>query len=130
LTDFLVSTNLTSSGLLPGTTGVEMPRYLFIANYASDGVKGVLSKGGTSRREALEKTVAGLGGRLETFDFAFGADDVYTIADLPDHAAAAALGLTVNADGRASVRTVVLLTPEEIDAATAQHVSYAPPGTT
>lgn len=107
-----------------------MPRYLFIAAYASDGAKGVLSKGGTARRAAVEKTVAGLGGRMETFDFAFGEDDGYTIAELPDNAAAAALGLTVNSDGRTRIRTVVLLTPEEVDAATQQNVTYAAPGTT
>ena len=76
-----------------------MPRYLFIAAYASEGAKGVLSKGGTARRSAIEKSVTELGGRLETFDFAFGGDDVYTIAELPDNAAAAAMALTVNADG-------------------------------
>ncbi len=107
-----------------------MPRYLFIANYASDGVKGVLGQGGTARRSAIEKSVAELGGHLETFDFAFGEDDVYTIAELSDNMAAAALALTVNADGRAKVRTIVLITPEEVDAASHRSVSYAGPGST
>ena len=107
-----------------------MARYLFIANYASEGIKGVRSKGGTARRTAIEKAVADLGGRVDTFDFAFGADDVYTVIELPDTKAAAALALTVNADARTRVRTVCLLSPEEIDAASQQSVSYAPPGTT
>jgi len=107
-----------------------MPRYLFIANYASEGVKGVLAKGGTARRTAIEKAVTDLGGRMESFDFAFGEDDVYTIIDVKDNTAAASLALTVNSDGRTRVRTVVLITPEEIDAAGHQKVSYAPPGTT
>ncbi|HEY7046059.1 MAG TPA: GYD domain-containing protein [Jatrophihabitantaceae bacterium] len=107
-----------------------MPRYLFIASYGSEGAKGVLSKGGTARRSAIEKTVSEMGGRLEAFDFAFGGDDVYATADLPDHAAAAALALTVNADGRTRVKTVVLLTPEEVDAAAQRTVSYTAPGTT
>ena len=107
-----------------------MPRYLFIAAYASEGAKGVLSKGGTARRSAIEKSVTELGGRLETFDFAFGGDDVYTIAELPDNAAAAAMALTVNADGRTRVKTVVLLRPEEVDAAAQLTVSYSAPGTT
>jgi hypothetical protein len=38
-------------------------------------------------------------------------------------------GLAVTAGGGASVRTVVLLTPDEIDAATKKGVKYAPPGT-
>src|SRR5919106_5967863 len=37
----------------------------------------------------------GVGGRLESFDFAFGSDDVFVIADLPDNVTAAAVGLTV-----------------------------------
>ena len=56
------------------------------------------------------------------------ATDVFTVADLPDNAAAAALALNVTAAGGATVRTVVLLTPEEIDAATSQKVQYTPPG--
>lgn len=107
-----------------------MSRYLFIASYGPDGVKGVLAKGGTARRTAIEKAAADLGGQLETFDFAFGDADVYTIIDLPDHRAAAALALNVNADGRASVKTVVLISPEDIDAAAQVGVAYAPPGTT
>ena len=105
-----------------------MARYLFIATYAAEGVKGVRAKGGSARRMAVEKAVADLGGRLETFDFAFGGDDVYTIAELPDNTTAAAVALTVNSDGRTRVKTVVLLTPEEVDAAAQQTVGYAGPG--
>jgi uncharacterized protein with GYD domain len=107
-----------------------MPRYLFIANYASEGAKGVLAKGGSARRSAIEKSVADIGGRVESFDFAFGEDDVYAITELKDNSAAASLALTINADGRTRVRTVVLMTPEEIDAAGQLTVAYAPPGTT
>jgi uncharacterized protein with GYD domain len=105
-----------------------MPRYLFIASYTSEGAKGVLAKGGTARKIALEKSIADVGGRLESFDFAFGSDDVYLIAELPDNTTAAALALTVGADGRAGARTVVLLTPEEIDAASQRSISYTGPG--
>ena len=105
-----------------------MPRYLFAASYSPDGVKGLLAKGGSARRTALEKAAADLGGRLETFDFAFGENDVFTIMELPGPSAAAALALRVSADGRASVKTTVLLTPEEIDDASNLSVSYVPPG--
>ncbi|MEP7036190.1 MAG: GYD domain-containing protein [Dermatophilaceae bacterium] len=107
-----------------------MPRYLISASYASEGAKGLLSKGGTARRGAVEKAAADLGGRVETFDFAFGSDDVYTIIELPDNATAAAFALTVSADGRTKVKTTVLLSPEEIDDAAGKKVNYAPPGTT
>jgi uncharacterized protein with GYD domain len=105
-----------------------MARYMFIARYASTGVKGVVSAGGSARRSAIERTAAGLGGRMETFDFAFGDDDVYTIVELPDNRAAAAVALAVNSTGHTSVRTVVLMAPEDVDAAATQTVNYTPPG--
>ena len=40
----------------------------------------------------------------------------------------AAVALTVNASGGATVKTVVLLTPEEVDAAAKRSVEYRPPG--
>ena len=61
-----------------------MPRYLFAGQYSPQGSKGVLAGGGTARRAAIEKMVSDVGGRVETFDFAFGSDDIYTIVDLPD----------------------------------------------
>src|ERR671918_2894300 len=83
---------------------------------------------GTGRRAAVEKLLEGVGGRLESFDFAFGSDDVFVIADLPDNVTAAAVGLTVAAAGAASIRTVVLISPEEIDAAAKKTVEYRTPG--
>lgn len=105
-----------------------MSRYLFIARYASDGVKGVAAAGGSARRSVIQKLAEGLGGRMETFDFAFGEDDVYTILELHNNTTAAAVALAVNSTGQASVRTVALLTPEEIDDAAKQTVRYTPPG--
>ncbi len=105
-----------------------MAKFLVIANYNAEGAKGVLKAGGTARREAVEKMIADLGGQMEAFYFGFGADDAYVIADLPDNKSAAAIGLQVSASGAASARTVVLLTPEEIDAAGKVSVNYRPPG--
>jgi uncharacterized protein with GYD domain len=107
-----------------------MPRYLFIVNYAPEGAKALLSGGGSARRTAVEKAVSGMGGRLESFDFAFGADDAYTVIELPDARAAAAMALTVSSSGLTKVRVVVLLSPEDIDAAGQLQPEYAPPGTT
>ena len=105
-----------------------MPRYLVEATYTKEGVKGVQSAGGTARREAVAAALEGLGGRLESFDFAFGDSDAYVIAEVPDNESAAALALTVNAMGGAVVKTTVLLTPEEIDLAAEKSVRYQPPG--
>jgi uncharacterized protein with GYD domain len=105
-----------------------MPRYLFIASYTSEGAKGVLAKGGTARRISVEKSIADVGGRLESFDFAFGGDDVYAIAELPDNTTAAAFALNIGADGRTKVRTVVLISPEDVDAAAQRSITYSGPG--
>ena len=105
-----------------------MPRYLFAGSYSPQGSKGVLAGGGTARRAAIEKMVSDVGGRVETFDFAFGSDDVYTIVDLPDARTATAIALTVNGSGAINLRTVVLMTPEEVDAAGQVQPHYKPPG--
>jgi uncharacterized protein with GYD domain len=105
-----------------------MPKYLIEASYTLDGVKGVLSGGGSSRRDAVAKLAESVGGRLESFYFAFGDHDLFTVVDLPDNESAAAVALRVNAAGGATIRTVVLLTPEEVDAAAKRSVEYRPPG--
>jgi uncharacterized protein with GYD domain len=104
-----------------------MPRYLFIGTYAPQGAKAILAAGGSARRSAIEKMNSDVGGRLVTFDFAFGTEDVYAISELPDNKTAAALALTINASGVAQVRTIVLMTPEEVDAVGQVHADYQPP---
>ena len=106
-----------------------MPKYLVMANYTSEGMKGLMAKGGTARRSAVEKMAAELGGRLESFHFAFGDHDAFVIVDLPDNTAAAAVGMAVSASGMAAATTTVLLTPEEVDKASSASVEYVAPGT-
>lgn len=105
-----------------------MPKYLVQANYVGDGIKGLMKEGGTARRAAVEKMLGSMGGKLESYYYAFGGTDLFVIADLPDHVSAAALSLTVNASGAATSRVTVLLTPAEVDAATKKSPSYRAPG--
>ena len=105
-----------------------MPKYLIQASYTREGVEGVRTKGGTSRRDAVAETVRGVDGQLECFYFGFGDDDAYVIVDLPDNEAAAAIALSVNAAGGATTKTIVLLTPEQVDEAAKRSVDYRPPG--
>jgi uncharacterized protein with GYD domain len=65
---------------------------------------------------------------VEAYYFAFGADDFYLIADLPGNAAAAAGAMTTSSTGALGVRTVVLLTPEELDEAAKMTADYRAPG--
>ena len=105
-----------------------MPKYMISGSYTGTGIKGVLAEGGSSRRDVVAKLVSSLGGTLESFYFGFGGDDFYVTVDLPSNEAAAAAVITVGAAGGASPRTVVLLTPEEVDAATKMSPSYRAPG--
>jgi uncharacterized protein with GYD domain len=105
-----------------------MPKYLIQANYVGEGLKGLLKEGGSSRRAAVEKLFGSVGGRIETFYYAFGDTDLFIIADVPDNVTAAALSLTVNAAGAATAKITVLLTAEEMDAAAKKTPTYRPPG--
>ena len=105
-----------------------MAKYMFLASFTAEGAKGLLAEGGTRRHETLKTTFASLGGTLESFYFAFGSDDVILIGDLPGNAAAAAAALTTSATGAVRTRTVVLLTPEDADAAAKLSPDYRAPG--
>ena len=88
----------------------------------------MIKEGGTSRRETVTKVIEGMGGKLETFYYAFGDFDVIGIADMPDNVSSLAFSLAVNASGGINAKTIVLITPEEIDEATKKVVDYRPPG--
>lgn len=105
-----------------------MAKYLIRASYTAEGLRGVLKEGGSARRSAAQKAIEAAGGKLESFYYAFGEDDAYVVADMPDHAAAAAVSMVVGASGAVRARTVVLLTPEEIDRAAKVTVPYRAPG--
>jgi len=105
-----------------------MPKYLIEASYTAEGVKGLQSAGGSSRRDAVARLAESVGGSLESFYYGFGDSDVYVIVDAPDNEAATAVALTVNASGAVTAKTTVLLTPEEVDAAAQRSVEYRPPG--
>jgi uncharacterized protein with GYD domain len=105
-----------------------MSRYLIEGTYTAEGAKGLLKQGGTSRRKQIQKMIEDLGGTMETFYWAFGDTDLFVIAELPDAATAASVGLTVAGAGAVRTRTVVLLTAEEIDQARGKTVDYQVPG--
>jgi len=105
-----------------------MAKYLIAASYTAEGAKGLLKDGGTKRRQAAEQAIKSAGGKLEAFYFAFGENDAYVIVDAPDHATAASASVAINASGAVRTKTVVLLTPEEIDQAVKKSVTYRAPG--
>lgn len=105
-----------------------MAKYLFQVSYTAQGAKGLLEGGGTKRRAAADQAAKSVGGKVEAFYFAFGDSDAFVIADLPDHASASAVSLAVGASGGGHCKTIVLMTPEEVDQATKKSVTYTAPG--
>ena len=105
-----------------------MAKYLVQANYVGEGIKGLLKEGGSSRKAVVEKAASSLGGSVESMYYAFGETDLYIIVDMPDHASMAAASLLVSSSGAITIKTTVLMTPEEIDEAAKKTPIYSPPG--
>lgn len=105
-----------------------MAKYLVYGNYVGAGVAGLLKEGASSRIAEAEKLIESVGGTLECFYYAFGEYDFYGIVDGLDHSSVAGLSLTINATGAIKISTVVLLTTEEMDAASKISPAYRPPG--
>jgi uncharacterized protein with GYD domain len=105
-----------------------MAKYLIRGNYVGEGVKGLLSEGGSKREEAARAAVESVGGTLDCMYYAFGETDVYGICDAPDDASATALSLLINSSGAVSINLVPLMTPEEVDQALTKTPTYRAPG--
>jgi len=105
-----------------------MARYLFEVSYSVDGMRGVMKEGAENRETFISKMAADLGASVESFDFAFGATDVYVICEIPDDETAAAIAMAVGSSGAGSCRTVKLLSPSQIDKARGITTGYRAPG--
>ena len=105
-----------------------MAKYLFYGSYTPEGLRGLMAEGGSSRVDAAKEALASVGGELEAFYFAFGDSDFYIIVNLPDNVSSTAISWAGNVSGTFSIKTVVLLTPEEIDAAAEKSVTFRAPG--
>jgi uncharacterized protein with GYD domain len=105
-----------------------MPKYLIQASYTAEGVRGLQKDKASGRRQAVLNALEPLRGKLESFNFAFGGDDVVAVIDMPDNVNAAAMSLAIAASGLVRLKTTPLLTVEETDQALAKGVSYRAPG--
>lgn len=105
-----------------------MGKYMITGRYTAEGTKGLMKDGGTGRRDAATALIEGVGGSVEALYFAYGKDDIVVIVDAPDDESVTAAALTVGASGLVGIRTTVLLTPEQIDAAVQKSPAYRPPG--
>ncbi len=108
-----------------------MPKYLILFGFKGETV-GQLMENPSDRSEAVRGLADQLGGELESYYFMFGQHDGAVICDLPDSAAAAALGVAVTGTGRFShYETHELISTQDMIAILqrAKEISYRPPGT-
>ena len=87
-----------------------MPRYLIQASYNSAGIL-ALVRNPQNRADVVRPIVEAAGGRLESFDYAFGDYDVVAIAELPDSVSMAALSMAVSSGGAISAFKTTPLIP-------------------
>lgn len=105
-----------------------MPKYLIQASYTAEGLQGLAKDKASGRKAAIQSAMKAVKGKVESFYFAFGSDDVVVIVDAPDNIAVAALALATASSGHVRVRTTPLLTVDEIDQALALPSKYRAPG--
>lgn len=106
-----------------------MPVYMYRVGYSPESW-GSQTKKPTNRQEALTPAVRSLGGRILSFYYAFGEDDVVAICQFPDNKAAAGFAIAAASGGALShITTTPLMTVAEGMAAMRQSkkVRYAPP---
>lgn len=105
-----------------------MKKYLIKGTYNAAGTKALIQEGGSKRKIAVDKMLADLGGKVESFYYSTGEHDIYVIVELPDDIAGAAATLAVNAAGLVKITASPLLSLKDIDAACKKSVSYRAPG--
>ena len=105
-----------------------MPKFLGHGSYTAEGWKGLEKETPTHRRNFVANLLASLGGKLEIFYFTFGEHDFVWIADYPDIATSAAVAVAVQESGMIKSHQILLLTPEELDAALKIRVPFRSPG--
>jgi uncharacterized protein with GYD domain len=103
-------------------------KFLIEGSYTPEGLRGLAKDKASGRLKAVSQATAGMGGKVESFYYAFGDSDVFVVVDCPDNISAAALSLAVSATGLVRIKTTPLLSIEEVDQALAKQVSYRGPG--
>ena len=105
-----------------------MPKFLITGHYTAEGLRGLQKDKASGREKAVAGACAALGGKIESFHYALGPDDLFRIVDLPGHVQVASLCIAVGASGMFATRSVPLLTIAEMDQALGKDSKYRPPG--
>jgi uncharacterized protein with GYD domain len=93
-----------------------------------EGHMGLLREGGAGRIGVAKQALQSGGGPLETSYYSNCEQDFYIIVNLPDNASSTAITLAGNASETFGIRSIPLLTPEEMDKAAKMRVDFRPPG--
>ena len=107
-----------------------MPHYLLQASYTGE-AWGTLIRNPQNRLEAIRPAVEGLGGRIESFYYAFGEYDIVASAEFPDNESVAAFSVAASAGGAVKgLKTTPLMTVDEAIEMMrkAAGAGYRPPG--
>ena len=107
-----------------------MPKYTYQVAYTSESWATQLGSR-QDREQQIGEVVQRLGGRLESFYYAFGDHDVVLVADFPDNESAAAISLAATSGGAVkSIKTTPLMTKSQGMEAMrkAAGAGYRPPG--
>jgi uncharacterized protein with GYD domain len=96
-----------------------MPHYLFQGRYSTQAIKAMVENP-QDRETAARALVEAAGGKMHSFFFCFGQEDVMAILEFPDDGAMAACALVLGASGAlAGGATTKLMTAGEAQAAMA-----------
>lgn len=94
---------------------VAVSKYMFMGSYTKEAMARLV-EAPEDRSVAARKLAESVGGKLETYYWAFGPEDWVAIADLPNDEAAGAISLAVSSSGVTGVRTIKLITMDEAQA--------------
>ena len=103
---------MTRDGLDRPLDVIAMPRYMFTGSYTKETIASLVDSP-EDRSVVARRLVESVGGKLETYNCAFGPEDWVAIADLPNDEAAGAISLAVSRSGVTGVRTTKLITMDE-----------------
>ena len=90
-----------------------MARYMLQASYSTQGISDLVSNP-QDRAAAVRPLIERMGGKLESFDFAFGDYDAVVMIEVPSNVSMASIAMAVGASGAIStIKTTVLISMEE-----------------
>ena len=102
-------------------------RYFFSAAYNTEGMKHMQKISPSGQKTGVDKFIASVGGKLESWYWGYGSATAYGFVDFPDDIAAATAQATVNTAGLVQITWHPVLTADDADKAFAKSVSTQPP---